>query len=501
MGIDSSLAIANSGLTAIDRQFALISQNVANASTPGYVTEQGSLSSATVGGHGYGVISGPATRVLDTAVQAQVFGNSSNVAYQNTTANALASIDQVMGTPGQSNDLGSLMGAVQSSFSTLLADPSNPAQQSAVVSAAQTLTTQINTIAGAIGSARQTAQTNIASGVTALNTNLAKIGTLNTQILSLKQQGLSTADLENQRDTALSALAQLTSAKFITQSNGAISVYTQAGMQLPTAGGSQFSIQASAPTASSFYPGGGIPGIMLSGQDVTGSLTGGSLGASVTLRDQTFPQLQAGIDQISQTMASRFSSQGLTLFSDPAGAVPTASNATGFANAITVNPMVIANPALVRDGTQNIAGSASGASSFTTNPAGGPAGFSTLVQRVLNYSFGVEAQSGVPQPAPPNTGLGGSGTLSLNYDNSGGLGAMAVNFTGAEASGSSNAQSAKTSAQSLQTSLQTQFANGSAVSIDQQMGMLVSLQNAYAANAKVVGIANQMWQTIQGMIQ
>lgn len=501
MGIDTSLAIANSGLAAIDRQFALISQNVANAGTPGYATETAALSSSTAGGFGDGVIGGPATRILNSAVQAQVFGNSSNVAYQTTTATALSAIDQVMGTPGQSNDLGSLTGAVQSAFSTLLTDPSNPVQQNAAVNAAQNLTGQINTIANTISTVRQSAQSNISSGIAALNTNLAQIGTLNKQIVALKQQGLSTADLENQRDTALGSVANLTGAKFISQPNGAIGVFTQSGLQLPTDGTSKLSVQNGTTGPNAYYPGGGLAGITLSGQDVTASFSSGSIGASVALRDVALPQLQAGLDSFSQNLAGRFSAQGLTLFSDPSGNIPSPVNATGFANAVTVNPGVSANPALVRDGTQAVAGSPGGASTFTPNPSGGPAGFSDLIQRIVTYALGANVQPGVGQPAPASAGLGPAGNLSLGYSTGGTLGAVATSFTAAEANTSNSAQAAQTSAQSLQTSLQTQFSSSSSVSIDQQMGTLVSLQNAYAANAKVVSIANQMWQTVQAMIQ
>lgn len=500
MSIGSSLAIASSGLTAIDQQFALISQNVANAGTAGYATETSTLSASTAGGLGDGVTSTAATRVLNTAVQAQVFGNSSNVAYQTTMATALSSVDQVMGTPGQSNDLASLTGAMQSAFSTLLTDPSNTTQQNAVVSAAQNLTSQINTIANTISSVRQSAQNNITANVSTLNANLAQIGTLNKQIVALKQQGLSTANLENQRDSTFGSIASLVSAKFISQPNGSVSVYTQSGLQLPTDGSAKLSIQKADAGPNAYYPGGGLPGITLNGQDVTSSLSGGSIGASLALRDSTLPQLQAGLDSFSQNLATRFSAQGLTLFSGPSGNVPLASNATGFSNAITVNPSVMVNPSLVRDGTQAVAGSVSGASAFTPNPSGGPAGFSTLIQRVVSYALGPDVQPGVSQPAPASTGLGPSGTTSLGYGTGSTLGDMATNFVSAEASTSASAQSAQTSAQSLQTSLQTQFSASSSVSIDQQMGMLVSLQNAYAANAKVVSIANQMWQTVQGMI-
>ncbi len=38
MSLDAALSIASSGLSAINQQLALISHNVANASTPGYAT-------------------------------------------------------------------------------------------------------------------------------------------------------------------------------------------------------------------------------------------------------------------------------------------------------------------------------------------------------------------------------------------------------------------------------------------------------------------------------
>ena len=53
-----------------------------------------------------------------------------------------------------------------------------------------------------------------------------------------------------------------------------------------------------------------------------GQLTGGQLGANITLRDTTLPTYQAELDEFSQNLASRFSAQGLTLFSDPTGNVP-----------------------------------------------------------------------------------------------------------------------------------------------------------------------------------
>ncbi len=498
MSIDTGLAIANSGLAAMSQQFALISQNIANAQTPSYASESAALTSVSAGGLGAGVASAPAILNINPAIQSALVQSIGSSAYQGTIASAMTGVDQVMGTPGQGNDLSSLTAAMQSSFTTLLNDPSNPAQQNAVISAAQNLTGQINVIATSIGAARQTAQTQITSSLTTLNQSLSQIGALNKQILALNQQGLSSADLQNQRSGLVQTVAQLTGAKSITASNGTIALFTAQGLQLPT-NGLSFTTAPATIGASAVYPG-TIPPITLNGQDVTGSLGGGSIGAAIALRDQILPGQQASLDSFSQSLASRFSAQGLTLFSDPTGAIPSTSAMTGFANAITVNPAVIANPALVRDGTNNIAGSASGASSFTANPPGGPAGFSTLIDRVINFALSSQAQAGVPQTPAATSGLGPSGTITLSYTGSAALGDLATSVVANEAATSSTAQAASTQAGQTQSALQTQATQTSGVSIDQQMGRLVSLQNAYAANAKVVGIAQQMLQTMEAMI-
>ncbi len=57
-----------------------------------------------------GVVTGPATRITDAALQADLLRQNATVAGLQTTQTALAAIDTVNGTPGQGNDLGSLLG-------------------------------------------------------------------------------------------------------------------------------------------------------------------------------------------------------------------------------------------------------------------------------------------------------------------------------------------------------------------------------------------------------
>ena len=330
MSLDGALSIATGGLANVNRRMALVSQNVANASTPGYAAEIATQRSLTADGVGLGVHSGPAIRNLDTMLQAEVFSQNATVAGLHTRQTALAAIDAAQGTPGQGTDIASLLGKLQDQFSTLLNDPASAPQQSQVVWAATTLTQGINAVSDAYVTQRQTAEDNIGTEIATLNTTLGTIGGLSNKIVTLKAGGQSTADLENQRDAAMADLSQLLDVKALEQPNGDLMVVTSAGLVLPIHGATNpFATVGVNVQPGTFYPGGGINGITLGGTDVTSQLRGGQIGANIALRDTTLPTDQAELDEFAQNLAYRFSAMGLTLFTDPSTDPATTGNQPG----------------------------------------------------------------------------------------------------------------------------------------------------------------------------
>ena len=497
MTISSAILIAGTGLQSVSKGLAVASQNVANANTPGYARESVAYTAASAGSSAFGVITGPATRQVDTTLEASVFEQNAEVASQQTISTALSTIDATQGTTAAGNDLASEVGALSNAFSSLSADPSNAAGQSAVVVAANALAATINGTADAYQTGRQTAQDSIVSDVATLNTTLTQIGALSQQIIAAKVNGTSTADLENQRDVAEGTASQLAGIKFLAQNNGDV---------VALLGGDQINLQSSTPpfsianaTLSAASTG---PALTLNGQNVSALVTTGTIGGNLQLRDSILPAGQAGLDEFSETLATRLGDQGLQLFTDASGAIPAGggtpvqSSYLGFANAIQVNPLVTANNALVRDGTNAVAAGTGGAAGFTPNPAGGPSGFSTLINNVLQYGLGADAQPGVPQPAPATTGLGADGTISLNYQTTDTIGGFAANLVAAQSTAVNAASSALTASTGLQTTLQAKLTAGSGVSIDSELSNLIVLQNAYGANAKVMTAAQSMWNVL-----
>jgi flagellar hook-associated protein 1 FlgK len=494
MNLDASISIAASGLRSVTKGLAVSSQNVANSSTPSYAAESVADTALVGGDGGGGVVAGPATITVDQSLQASVFEQNAEVAAQQTTSDALSQIDATQGATAAGNDLASEVGALSDAFSSLDADPGNAAGQSAVVSAANTLAATINSTANAYQAGRQAAQNSIVADVATLNTTLSQIGSLSRQIVAAQGVGQTTADLQNQLAAAESTAAQLAGIKFLPQSDGGV---------VALVGGNQINLDAAtgpfAIATATLSPESTGPALTLNGEDVTAAVTSGSIGANLTLRDTTLPAGQAGLDEFAQTLATRLANQGLQLFTDPAGNIPAGggspvqSTYIGFANVIQVNPAVTADNALVRDGTNAVAAGTGGAAGFTPNPAGGPTGFTTLIDNVLQYGFGADAQAGTPQPAPNTTGLGVNGTVTLNYQTSDTIGGFAANLVAAQSTAVNAAATALTTSTSLQTTLQSKLAAGSGVSIDSELSNLIVLQNAYGANAKVLTAAQSMW--------
>jgi flagellar hook-associated protein 1 len=488
VNIDAALSIATGGLANIDRQLNLVAQNVANASTPGYAAETATQQSITANGEGLGVRIGPATRSIDATLQAELFSENATVAGLQMRQTALQTIDAAQGTPGQNSDIGSLLGNLQDQFSTLLNNPDSQAQQTQVVSTASSVSQAINGLSATYTAQRQMAQDNIVTEVAALNAALGTIGSLSDKIVAAKGTGQSTADLENQRDAALGTLSQLVNVKVLGQSNGDLLISTTAGLSLPTHESSNpLSTSGTMVQPATFYPGGGIPAIMLGGSDVTSQLRGGQIGANITLRDTTLPTDQAELDELAQNLASRFAANGLTLFTDPAGVVPAGggfpvqNSYVGFSGVIQVNAAVQANPSLLRDGTPSI--------------SGGLAGFTGIISTVLNTVLGAS-----PALASNTAGLGPAGNLTAPYVSPPTLRQLASTMLAAQAQESALTSSQYATEQAVQTTLTNKMSAESGVNMDTEMTHMIRLQNAYGANARVLAAVQSMWTQLLNSI-
>lgn len=416
MDLISSLSIATSGLNAISSEYAITSNNVANSSTSGYVSETATLYSSVVSGQGNGVRVGNTQLNINTALQSSLYTQNAKVAAYTATSNSLAAVSSVQGSTsadsGSTATLADELGNVQTALTSLTSTPQSSAAQSTVISDANSLVDTIHTLASTYTQQRQATQDNISASVSTINTDLTQIGEISQQIVKLKIVGGDTSALENQRLGIMSSLSSEVSVSYTEKSNGDMIVTTDDGTQLPTRPDqtglddssvtlpsstwplttedttltSSMYYSATGVTADGITTSGGVPAITLNGKDITSHLTGGTLGANITLRDQTYPQMQAQLDLFSYTLMNRFSSAGMALFTN--GTAASTTNASG--TVTTTDPTQATKDAPT--GLVGLSSQLSVSTTYTDDPSSlATDGDTTLATTVLSDAFGTSS--------------------------------------------------------------------------------------------------------------
>ncbi len=510
MSLDAAFSIARSGLAATQRALAQASQNIANAGTEGYTRKTVSNVSADYAGQPLGVRSAEARREVDLALLAERDGRGAAAAAASARESLLAGIEAVQGRPEDATSLGNALGSLREAFTTLRANPADPELARAALNAAQSVANRMQDAGQAIQTARQQAQDGIVTEVGRANDALRQIAELTRLISANRGAGRTTADLEDKRDLAISTLSETLPVRPLRQPDGGLVLMGRNGLTLPlpSAGEDILATDAAVAGPSSYYgTGGSLPGVRIGPLDVTRRILGGRLGEYVALRDQVLPRMQAEIDVSAVELAGRLDAQGLRLFTDASGNIPdrtlgyVGGGYAGFAQAIRVNSAVENNPAALRNGTHVVVAVTGGPSAFTPNPAGGPAGFVTLLDRVLDHSLGSTAADGNPWPGFPSAGLGPDGSLTSAIANARNLEDYATQLVRVHTQARAEATTAKDNATSMQQGIAARISKQSGVDSDAEMAAMVQLQNAYAANARVMSTAQAMWDALMGAVR
>ena len=335
MGLSSALATAMSGLRANQASLSIISSNVANAQTPGYVTQASNQIELASGGDGSSVLTTGVNRQLDLFVQGQLRTETSGGGYADQTANILGQLQSVYGTPGGSGTLETAYSNFTSALQALSTSSGNSSAQSVALSAAQSLAQQLNTTTQGIQSLRTNVEQDIGNSANLANAAMTQIAQINTRLQGLSPSDPAAATLMDQRDGALNQLSKLMDIRAITDTSNQTNVFTNAGIEL--VGGSLAStINFSSPGvlgATSLYnanpakSGVGSLNIKLpngASIDVVANnvISSGQIAADLKLRDQSLVQAQTQVDQLAATLASSLSDKttaGAAVAGPPSG--------------------------------------------------------------------------------------------------------------------------------------------------------------------------------------
>jgi len=335
MGLSSALASAMSGLRANQAALSIVSSNVANSQTPGYVAQTPNQIEVTTGDFGSTAKTTGVSRDIDSYVQNQLRTETGGSGYADQTANILKQLQSVYGTPGNSGTLENALNNFTSSLQALSTSAGSSSAQRVALSAAQSLATQLNVTTKGIQSLRSNVEQDLGTSAQAANSAMNQIADINTKLQGLAPTDPSAATLMDQRDQAINSLSKYVDVRVTTDGSNQANIYTATGIQLVGAGlASQFTFASSgALSATSLYntdpakSGVGAFNIKLpngASIDIAGNnvVSSGQIAADLKLRDQTLVQAQNQIDQLAATMSSALSDKttaGTTVSGPPAG--------------------------------------------------------------------------------------------------------------------------------------------------------------------------------------
>lgn len=331
MSLDIARLIAFSGIAATEFQISVASSNVSNADTKGYTQKNANQVADVTNGVGTGVSVTGISSSVDKLLLKALIGANSDLGAADTTNSYMTQLQQLFGSASSSGNsttgtsLANTLASLETALSSLQSSPSSASAQSAVVTALDNVATQLRNTSSSIQTLRSNADQDIASSVTSINGDLKQISSLNAEIKQVAASGQSTADLEDQRNSALQDLSGYMNVSYYTASNGDMQVYTSSGQTLVDSSAHTLSYTASNNvSAATSYNSGGFSGITVNGVDVTSQITSGKVGALITLRDTTLPAQQSQLDQLANQLKS-----SLNAVTDGASAIPPPSTLTG----------------------------------------------------------------------------------------------------------------------------------------------------------------------------
>ncbi len=336
MSLGQALATAMAGLRANQAALALVSSNVANAETPGYVRKALSQIATTTADYGSSVRINGVNRELDQFVQTQLRTETSGATYANIRSQFLANLQSLYGDPDSTGTLESALNGLTTAVQALSTSPDSQSARIAAVNAAQTLAQQLNATSQGIQALRSGAESGLSTSVQTANNAMAQIAAINNQLTNGGQTDASTAALLDQRDQYIAQLSQLMDIRVVTNDANQVSVFTNSGVQLVGVGAARLSFNPQGtvtpntlwnadPAKSNLgsitidFPNGGSMDLV-----ATGSIRSGAIAAYLELRDSSLVQAQSQIDQLAASMSSALSDQTMP------GAAATSGAQSGF---------------------------------------------------------------------------------------------------------------------------------------------------------------------------
>jgi len=456
-GLNNLLNVARDALTAQSYGLNVTGQNIANASTPGYVRRVALLETQNLGSQsGGGVRAAGLDRVTNDFIERrenQATGTASAATARDQT---LASIEALF-NDSAGTGLGSALNDVFASFSALATNPNDTTTRANVLSAAGAFVDRANQTGNTLSQMQIDLKQQAQDTIGQVNQRAQEIAKLDMQIAQATMQGDDASDLKDQRTQKILNMSGLINTHTFTDGSGNTVVQVAGTTIVDGQHARSLSLDLHADGSLKLLvdqPGGG-------GSEITQFLTGGKLAGIKDARDKDLFDVSQKLNTLVFDVTSAINTQhalgagadggtGRNLFD-------IGTTATNAARDVRVSGDVFGRPDRI----------AAAGNVFSL-----PGGSDNAV--ALSKIFDTQIV------------FGNSKTAAQAYGD----------IIGSIGSTRASSQRDVETQNAILSQVQSMHQSQSGVSLDEEMVNLTKFQNAYQAASKMISVADQLMQTL-----
>nr|WP_321526959.1 flagellar hook-associated protein FlgK [uncultured Cohaesibacter sp.] len=467
MSLSVALQVAQSALSTRQKETAILSRNITNASQAGYTRKTALVSTLSASdGSGGGIYVNSIGRATDQALYKSLLNATSIGEKSEAYLDGLTNLSETIGDTKQNISPAAVLGKLETALQAYGAMPSDSVLASQVLSAAQSMVSTLNGATATVQAERESADTQIGQSVETINSLLSHIETLNKEIVRGSELGSDTSDLMDSRDQAVLELSAEMGIKTQTRENNDLVITTESGVMLfETTARSVTFEQTNTFSASTEGNAVYVDGVAVAGPNARMEISTGRIAGLVAIRDDAAVTYQTQLDEMARGLIAVFQESGTAgLFTNGGSSAVPGGLVTGLAGTISVNSAVDTDHLdLIRDG-------------ITTdyNPSD-HASYGNRIQALLGNLGNSMVFDG-------STGVDTTGTLT--------------DFAASSVSWLESArQSADTVADNHSITLNRvseSLSNKTGVNIDEEMQSMLEIERSYTATAKLISTIDEM---------
>ena len=546
------LGILNIGTTALlASQSALntTSNNIANASTPGYTRQQVELSSvasglnSATGSSGNGVTVSDITRLYDSFTTLQLRTEKSNSSYWNTYSGVSSSIESIFNETSSSG-IASAISNFFNDWQAVAQNPQGSVERTQLISDANYLGSRIGSAYNSLNDQRTQLYKSSQDLVTQVNSITKQIADLNDKIV----QSPGALDLQDQRDSLVESLNQIAAVNTVQDSSGRYNIFLGGTALVSSSGSNNMSVALDTNNNMQFS-------INTDGTatNINGQISGGQLKANLDMRDTVIPGYMNSLNAFAIDLSDKvnsMNSQGVGLdgstgnnfFNSLAATNHTVNNGTGTLSSVNITSpsssnydqyqvaytagspeastdyvvtdlttgATVPNTLTIAAGGQSrtiefngmkmtIDGPMTSNETFTAQAD--PQAATKLAVSFTDVSKIAAAQTAADLPGDNTNAQAIAGLVNQNFVANTDPVSFYSNIVSTAGADSQSATTYVSFETSMVNQLESQRQSTSGVNLDEEAVNMVQYQKSYEAAAKMISVASDLLETLMGIIQ